>query len=367
MLPDKEMIVSARRASDGERIISAGKPFLQFSFKLNKTGERIPLVKFHAKDEKISYQAAELKEALRTFRGTLINGILQPNVRLSNGLTLRGMHNITVNAEPRTLHETPKVTRNAETKSQVVKAQEPVGHLMSEIAYKELALQARERELALREELLQWKQKTFGLAQKLAKQSSGENRTQRRLRTMSKNLDSNDRSFGSRSWKDNARPRTRPKYSDETGYGYDSRYPADDIRPRKKDKYRDEYSHSSDSRDSVEDALAAIITDYKVRADGGASPERAQLLPDANIQTTHHTPPVVENSASMPSDSFDGEKPSAHEDQLSESTSDMVASSVLGTDTSAPPALDGLRTLIAELDKMDKRDKPSRRRRSRSR
>lgn len=367
----------------GERIISLRRPFLRFIFTLDKTGQRRPLAKFFAKDEDIIYKLPELREALLTFRGTLVNGTLQPNVRLGNGLTLRGMHNVGVDAESLTPRNTHKAMRKVESKPQSLEAQKPVRRGMSALASKKLALQAKERELALKEELLQWKQKTFGLAQKLAKH---ENRTQRRLPTMSKNLDRKDQLSDSRSWEDNPRRRTRPRYSGEP----DSRYPAHDIRPQTRAKYRDEASHSPgsrdlaedspetraryrdedshspDSRDSAENPPAALILDYEVRAERGASPERAQFPPDADTQTTHYAPPAAEPPASTPSDSSDKKERSWHDDLAHESTSDM-SSSILGTDTSAPPALDGLRTLLAELDNMDKREKTTRRRRSRSR
>ncbi|KAF2691735.1 hypothetical protein K458DRAFT_381577 [Lentithecium fluviatile CBS 122367] len=81
--------VYARNAKDGEMIVVGKWPFERIKFATDPTHSRLLLAKFDRKPKILGYQhRLSLVKALATFRGTLVDGVLQPNVRLGNGLTL---------------------------------------------------------------------------------------------------------------------------------------------------------------------------------------------------------------------------------------------------------------------------------------
>lgn len=321
--PDKVMVVLARNASDGERVFTAGRPFLQFAIILDKTGTCSPLIKFDAQDEKIAYEGPLLKEAMRSFRGTLSDGMLQPNVRLSNGLILRGMQKTTheEGSKPSTANgikrvrdldeitTIPKLSSTNDTKR--------IDHDMDEVAAMEAALQARERDLELREELLRWKERSFRLGKKLAEVT--QNRVPRR------------HTLTPRYRKNNDGPVTVPRYRNYNEDALNPRFLPDNTLP------------------------ATTTPGYKVRAREGPVSYRPRVSRTMGAPaSTHPLSDAVEACGLSPTVPLDDDNPastpSTRGEHGSKSTSDIFAASVLGTDTSAPPALDRLRTLLGELN-----------------
>ncbi|KAH7406147.1 hypothetical protein DE146DRAFT_435225 [Phaeosphaeria sp. MPI-PUGE-AT-0046c] len=297
--PRKAMLVSMRSASDGERIITPGRPFMRCELTLNRTGTFSPHVNISNEDKNIVFHAHLLREAMRTFRGTLIDGILQPNVRLRNGLILREMKGL--------------VPWEVSMR-RLVNDQMSPGFDMDEVATREAALQAKERELGLREELLRWKHKSLKLEEQLIKATD----------------DLNSRS--------QTRPRRTPRYSNEDDRSFNPRVP-------------------------VDNSPTVELSGYGLRAHEETVPRDTKA--SASTHPVSHAGDVPELTPSVPLDGATvASTPSADDEDARESTGDMFASSVLGTDTSAPPALEGLRSLLAHAD-AENRSRTRHRRRSR--
>ncbi|RMZ72182.1 key lime pathogenicity [Pyrenophora seminiperda CCB06] len=80
--------LAARNAQDFQSISVANSSFENVELKLDPTGSRPVSARFsHAIPFQEKHRVRN-SEAMQTFRGTLIDGILQPNVRLGNGLCL---------------------------------------------------------------------------------------------------------------------------------------------------------------------------------------------------------------------------------------------------------------------------------------
>jgi hypothetical protein len=78
----------ARNAQEGQRVTAIDSPFQNVDLSLDPTGSRPVSARFNDAPQ-LSYEhRLRNAEALETFRGTLIDGVLQPNVRLGNGLRL---------------------------------------------------------------------------------------------------------------------------------------------------------------------------------------------------------------------------------------------------------------------------------------
>jgi hypothetical protein len=80
-----------RSAHDKEHISTHDRPFDSITLSLNKAGTREIDWQFRNRLILGTDYVSKLQEALRTFRGTLIDGNLQPNVRLGNGLDVLGL------------------------------------------------------------------------------------------------------------------------------------------------------------------------------------------------------------------------------------------------------------------------------------
>jgi len=78
----------ARNAQDLQRVSVADSPFENVELDLDSTGSRPVSARFSDATPFKPKHRARNSEALETFRGTLIDGVLQPNVRLGNGLRL---------------------------------------------------------------------------------------------------------------------------------------------------------------------------------------------------------------------------------------------------------------------------------------
>ncbi|KAI2478663.1 hypothetical protein Ptr902_09629 [Pyrenophora tritici-repentis] len=78
----------ARNAQDLQSLSVADSPFENVQLQLDPTGSRPVSARFSDAMPFKQKHRARNSEALETFRGTLIDGVLQPNVRLGNGLRL---------------------------------------------------------------------------------------------------------------------------------------------------------------------------------------------------------------------------------------------------------------------------------------
>ncbi|KAF1841602.1 uncharacterized protein K460DRAFT_358334 [Cucurbitaria berberidis CBS 394.84] len=78
--------ILARNAYNNQRLSVVGLPFEDIALKLDESGSHPTSAQFkEAPQLKIEHRLRN-SEALRTFRGTFIDGTLHPNVRLGNGL-----------------------------------------------------------------------------------------------------------------------------------------------------------------------------------------------------------------------------------------------------------------------------------------
>ena len=78
----------ARNAQDNQRVSVVDPPFEDVELTLDSTESRPISASFNDAPQLNKWDRLRNSEALETFRGTLIDGILQPNVRLGNGLHL---------------------------------------------------------------------------------------------------------------------------------------------------------------------------------------------------------------------------------------------------------------------------------------
>lgn len=80
--------ILARNAQDGQRVSVIEPPFENVELSLNSTGAHPVSARFSdAPQLRYEYRLRN-SQALKTFRGTLVDGVLQPNVRVGNGLRL---------------------------------------------------------------------------------------------------------------------------------------------------------------------------------------------------------------------------------------------------------------------------------------
>jgi len=150
----------ARKVHDGEHIKTAEILFEHFTVSFDETTHEY----IHSTITGGSYLSLQLnsavQRALRTFRGTYVDGTLQPNVRLGNGLEILDMPTAMkagsveeANAKRATLqgYSNPGLSQQQSA--------------LREVELREALLEARARELDAREEGLRWKQKAFELQQ----------------------------------------------------------------------------------------------------------------------------------------------------------------------------------------------------------
>jgi hypothetical protein len=78
----------ARNAQDGERITAVDHPFQNVVLSLDDTGRFPVSATFETAPPLLPHRRMDFSEAMESFRGTLIAGVLQANVRLGNGLQL---------------------------------------------------------------------------------------------------------------------------------------------------------------------------------------------------------------------------------------------------------------------------------------
>lgn len=80
--------ILARNVQDGQRVSVVDPPFESVELALGPSGSRPVSTRFSDAPQLKYQHRVQIAEALQTFRGTLIDGTLQPNVRLGNGLRL---------------------------------------------------------------------------------------------------------------------------------------------------------------------------------------------------------------------------------------------------------------------------------------
>ncbi len=87
-LRENTLRILARNAQDGQRVSVADPPFENVELTLDPTESRPISARFNDAPQLKYEHRLRNSEALETFRGTLVDGVLQPNVRLGNGLRL---------------------------------------------------------------------------------------------------------------------------------------------------------------------------------------------------------------------------------------------------------------------------------------
>ncbi|KAG9189608.1 hypothetical protein G6011_06476 [Alternaria panax] len=87
-LRENEFRILARNAQDGQRITVVDPPFENVELTLDPAESRPISARFNDAPQLRYEHRIRNSEALETFRGTLVDGVLQPNVRLGNGLRL---------------------------------------------------------------------------------------------------------------------------------------------------------------------------------------------------------------------------------------------------------------------------------------
>ncbi|KAF2032271.1 hypothetical protein EK21DRAFT_110215 [Setomelanomma holmii] len=240
----------ARNAEDSERLSTATQPYERVLLTLDSTATRPESASFKDIPPLNMEHRQDIRQALQNFRGTLMDGVLQPNVRLGNGLLLKpepymklahqqrmrrpgtkggslpkrreagdesshdiplklldqlGVHKSGRRPSPsavqqevldrreaevaqrewdlirlqhglllRSTNEHNQFQLGKETPCRIQKERSPrvaSGAIGSEHGLKAAQLEAKERELAHREEILRWKRRTWWLEQKLQEAS----------------------------------------------------------------------------------------------------------------------------------------------------------------------------------------------------
>jgi hypothetical protein len=194
-----------RSARDKEHISTHDRPFDSITLSLNEADTREIDWQFRNRLILGTNYVSKLQEALRTFRGTLIDGNLQPNVRLGNGLDVLGLPfpvkrdrkergggafalEVQPDAERTELQTVPndpvrdagvRVKEDIELDAQALKAR-PSPHTESkaypefssqEHRLREVVLNLREAGLNSREEALQKREKTLKFKEKRLKKN----------------------------------------------------------------------------------------------------------------------------------------------------------------------------------------------------
>ncbi|KAH7078882.1 hypothetical protein BKA63DRAFT_563550 [Paraphoma chrysanthemicola] len=175
----------ARNAQDGERSSIAAQRFEKVVIAQDET-EGLPLSGGRKITPPLNMECRQgqyIQQALQTFRGTLVDGILQPNVKLGNGLLLA------LEPYPSNSVKPQKKDTGAHEEREIIRTQEEILEKWRSpsldkthegrtsdcdpaapdalFAAKVAMLEAKERELQYREEILRWKRKTWWLEQRL--------------------------------------------------------------------------------------------------------------------------------------------------------------------------------------------------------
>ncbi|KAH3949025.1 hypothetical protein HBI70_124770 [Parastagonospora nodorum] len=158
----------ARKVHNGEHITTAEIPFEHITVSFDETTHEYIHSTITGGSNLTLKQNSAVEKALRTFRGTYVDGTLQPNVRLGNGLELLDM--------PAAM-EARSVKQANEKRAMLQSSSKPAvfqhQSASRELELKEALLEARARELNAREEGLLWKQKAFELQQMMQNKENG--------------------------------------------------------------------------------------------------------------------------------------------------------------------------------------------------
>jgi hypothetical protein len=217
-VPKTKLQLAIRNARDKDYLSMHDSPYDNVTLVLDDTGTQLVSTRVRHRVIMDTEHERTAKQALQCFRGTLIDGTLQPNVRLGNGLVLSGLP---IHAIPRKLsrreereknsafepqsHEEPeappavpsKLSRrerrritnsgpkvetprirslpHTEREAPPVVWSEPdqqERHREVSLELKAARLKAKEEELRHKEEILRWKHRAWSLEQKLAKRHS---------------------------------------------------------------------------------------------------------------------------------------------------------------------------------------------------
>jgi hypothetical protein len=158
----------ARKVHDGEHITTAEIPFEHITVSFDETTHEYIHSTITGGSKLTLKQNSAVEKALRTFRGTYVDGTLQPNVRLGNGLELL---DVPAAMEARSVKQAneKRAILQGSSKPEVSQPQSA----SKELELKEALLEARARELNAREEGLLWKQKAFELQQMMQNKEIG--------------------------------------------------------------------------------------------------------------------------------------------------------------------------------------------------
>jgi hypothetical protein len=203
-LPTPNLHLFARNASDGDHFLRKGRPFEYVDIAFDKNTFEPLLTSVGGSASTIDDRGLAISKALLYFRGTFVDGILQPNVRLGKGLQPLNEWPM---LEPRESEQTKTRETQVETitkkvscsvkvpstkpcveqpKTQSARAKPNTQPMkpsrrprdgleaqkaLEELKMREAALLAKSRELEVKEEALRWKHKMFLLEQKMAKMS----------------------------------------------------------------------------------------------------------------------------------------------------------------------------------------------------
>ncbi|USP82453.1 hypothetical protein yc1106_09727 [Curvularia clavata] len=107
--------ILARNAQDGQTVSVADPRFEKVELSLDPTGTRPVSARFSDALQLRYENRLRNSQALQTFRGTLVDGVLQPNVRLGNGLRLSDKPEI---LEPQITEKRRKQNREATKRSE---------------------------------------------------------------------------------------------------------------------------------------------------------------------------------------------------------------------------------------------------------
>lgn len=150
----------ARKVHNGEHITTAEIPFEHVTVSFDETTHEYIHSTITGGSNLTLKQNSAVEKALRTFRGTYVDGALQPNVRLGNGLELLDMPTA---IEAGSVEEVNAKRARLQGSSKPGVSQQQSA--LREVELREALLEARARELDAREEGLRWKQKAFELQQ----------------------------------------------------------------------------------------------------------------------------------------------------------------------------------------------------------
>lgn len=273
-----------------------------------------------------------IKQALRTFRGTLVDGILQPNVRLGNGLQIVNDPRM---ERPRESRQLQKQETQVETVTKPVRSsrmpsstllrdeqlntqraqaksiskpwgkplQKPWDKVRAQTTHEELevreaVLLARERELHAKEETLRWKHKMWSLENKMAKKEVKHIARRRALprRPVRPRVEYE-------TWKDYHRSSTEYASMNGTHFGHNGNHPA--LHPEAQAQTANRTSRESPQLDYIGDSLPAYDSRRSTRRQVPKTESPRGSASDTSSHTLQTGPSYEGLEDASPSNDFD--------------------------------------------------------------